>query len=172
MGRYLDLLRRPPIPAEVQVRTGDQSGGEEKLLSLSSLMSQSDTLSERTMKKPWGIDTRVSRESPFALSLHEAAASRPSSKQVPAPKVPGATKAIKATKPPQDALSDAEIEGMKIVGPVLLPDGRRLHRVRADSIPSTAPDHLHGLLDQARWCGVVLVADGCDLIVVERWLSA
>src|SRR6267142_160251 len=124
MGRYLDLLRRPPTPVEVQVRTGDQSdqkSGEEKLLSLSSLMSQSDTLSERTMRTPWGIDTKVSREPPFALSSHGAAASRLSSQSVPAPDAPGATQAIKATKPPQDAWSDAEIEGMKIVEPVLLP---------------------------------------------------
>ncbi len=56
--------------------------------------------------------------------------------------------------------------------PLLLPDGRRLHRFRADAIPASVPRHAGALHDQARWYGAVLVADGHDLIVVERWRSA
>lgn len=55
--------------------------------------------------------------------------------------------------------------------PMLMPDGRRLHWFRADHVPLAAPDHVPGLIEQARWCGVVLVADGRELVVVERWQS-
>lgn len=55
--------------------------------------------------------------------------------------------------------------------PALLPDGRRLHRFRASEVPSSVPPHVPSLLVEARWCGAVLVADGLELIVVERWLS-
>ena len=54
---------------------------------------------------------------------------------------------------------------------LLLPDGRRLHRFRADTIPASAPHHAGALHNQARWYGAVLVADGHDLIVVEGWQS-
>jgi hypothetical protein len=179
MGRYLDLVRRSPMPLNGRVRTGDESdqsdqrGSGEQLLSLSSLMSQSNTLSERAMRTPTGVDMTVPQEPPLAPSSTWAAAGRSSSKSKPALEIAAATKAIKATKPPQDAWSDAEIEGMKSIepAPVLLPDGRRLHRFRADSIPATVPDHAGALRDQARWHGAVLVADGHDLIVVERWQS-
>jgi hypothetical protein len=52
--------------------------------------------------------------------------------------------------------------------PLLLADGRRLHRFRADDIPSLVPANAAALLDQARWYSAVLVADGCELVVVER----
>jgi hypothetical protein len=125
------------------------------------------------MRTPTGVDMTVPQEPPFAPSSTWAAAGRSLSKPKPALEIAAATKAIKATKPPQDAWSDAEIEGMKSVDPmpVLLPDGRRLHRFRADSIPASAPDNAGALRDQARWHGAVLVADGHDLIVVERWQS-
>jgi hypothetical protein len=67
---------------------------------------------------------------------------------------------------------DAGVQDAACSEPVLLPDGRRLHRFRADSIPASAPDHAGVLRDQARGHGAVLVADGHDLIVVERWQSA
>jgi hypothetical protein len=57
------------------------------------------------------------------------------------------------------------------LAPLLLPDGRRLRRFRADVIPSVRGDAA-ALLDQARRHGAVLVADGGELIVVERWQSA
>ena len=52
---------------------------------------------------------------------------------------------------------------------MLLADGRRLHRFHADAIPLSVPGEVATLLDQARWHGAVLVADGGELIVVERW---
>jgi hypothetical protein len=54
--------------------------------------------------------------------------------------------------------------------PVLLRDGRRLHRFRATEAASCAD--IDNLLDRARWRGAVLVADGRALIVVEPWSSA
>jgi hypothetical protein len=51
--------------------------------------------------------------------------------------------------------------------PVLLRDGRRLHRFRAEVIPPFKPDHAEVALDGARCRGAVLVADGPELIVVE-----
>jgi hypothetical protein len=74
----------------------------------------------------------------------------------------------KPTKPDQVAqgcLATAQL-------PVLLADGRRLHRFRANTIPTTVPGDAATLLEQARWQGAVLVADGEELIVVERWQSA
>jgi hypothetical protein len=179
MGRYLDLLRRSPMPINGRVRTGDpsdqsgQRGSGEELLSLSSLMSQSYALSERATIAATGTDTTAPREPPFAPSSNRSAAGRSSLKPEPTLEIAAATKAIKATKPPQDAWPDTEIEGMKLVDPVpvLLPDGRRLHRFRADEIPATVPDHVKRLHDQAHWYGTLLVADGHDLIVVERWQS-
>ena len=49
-------------------------------------------------------------------------------------------------------------------------NGRRLYRFQANRIPTAAPG-ITVLMDEARWRGVVLVADGHDLIVVEPWLS-
>jgi hypothetical protein len=51
--------------------------------------------------------------------------------------------------------------------PVRLHDGRRLCRFQAHSIPDAAPDRIVVLMGEARRCGVVLVADGRDLVVVE-----
>jgi hypothetical protein len=55
--------------------------------------------------------------------------------------------------------------------PLLLRDGRRLWRFRTGEIPDTLCGHIAALVDQAHWHGVVLVADGCELVVVEPWLS-
>jgi hypothetical protein len=55
--------------------------------------------------------------------------------------------------------------------PVLLADGRRLWRFRAESIPEIMNDADIRPAVEARWCGCVLVADGHELIVVEPWLS-
>lgn len=43
-----------------------------------------------------------------------------------------------------------------------------MHRFRADIVPSLVPGNAAALLEQARWHGAVLVADGCELVVVER----
>jgi hypothetical protein len=53
--------------------------------------------------------------------------------------------------------------------PVVLRDGRRLYRFRA--VETASSRDVCNLLDRARWRGVVLVADGRELIVVEPWLS-
>jgi hypothetical protein len=55
--------------------------------------------------------------------------------------------------------------------PLMLRDGRRLWRFRAGEIRDTPRDQTAALVDQAHWHGAVLVADGRELIVVERWLS-
>ena len=55
--------------------------------------------------------------------------------------------------------------------PLLLADGRRLWRFRADAIPAVLNDQEIRPAVEARWCGCVLVADGHDLIVVEPWRS-
>jgi hypothetical protein len=55
--------------------------------------------------------------------------------------------------------------------PLLLRDGRRLWRFRAEIIPEILNDDDIRPAVEARWCGCVLVADGLDLIVVEPWLS-
>jgi hypothetical protein len=53
--------------------------------------------------------------------------------------------------------------------PLLLSDGRRLHRFRADSIPENAPGFdVQALIEQSRLSGAVLVPDGYELIVVEK----
>jgi hypothetical protein len=56
--------------------------------------------------------------------------------------------------------------------PALLRDGRRLWRFRAGVIPDQATDRAGELIDEAQRHGVVLVADGFELILVERWLSS
>lgn len=55
--------------------------------------------------------------------------------------------------------------------PVLLRDGRRLHRFDADEIPGAALPGIERQMDQARSRRVVLVADGLTPVVVEPWLS-
>jgi hypothetical protein len=55
--------------------------------------------------------------------------------------------------------------------PLLLRDGRRLWRFRAESIPEILNDDDIRPAVEARWCGCVLVADGHDLIVTEPRLS-
>jgi len=49
-----------------------------------------------------------------------------------------------------------------------LRDGRVMHRFRADEIPASPQPDTAGLLDKVRRGGVVLVADGAELRVVER----
>ena len=56
--------------------------------------------------------------------------------------------------------------------PVQLSDGRWLHRFRADEIPASVPHQARELCARARACGVVLVADGHELIAVEQRRSA
>ena len=55
------------------------------------------------------------------------------------------------------------------VGPVTLRDGRVMHRFRAGEIPASPQPEVAGLLDKVRRGGVVLVADGAELCVVERF---
>ena len=57
------------------------------------------------------------------------------------------------------------------VEPLLLSDGRRMWRFRAQSIPGILNNDDIRPAVEARWCGCVLVADGLDLIVVVPWLS-
>lgn len=54
--------------------------------------------------------------------------------------------------------------------PLLMRDGRRMWRFRAESIPEILDDDIRPAV-AARECGCTLVADGPDLIVVEPWLS-
>jgi hypothetical protein len=75
-----------------------------------------------------------------------------------------------AGEPPED-LQDffGAPGGIVQPAPLLLPDGRRLHRFRADSIPEHAPGFVaQALIEQSRLSGVVLVPDGYELIVVEK----
>jgi len=58
------------------------------------------------------------------------------------------------------------------VEPLLLRDGRRLYRFAAETIPERTPVRAMELIEEVYWRGAVLVADGADLIVVERWLGA
>jgi hypothetical protein len=59
-----------------------------------------------------------------------------------------------------------------VAEPTLLGDGRRLHRFRAyGPIPTTSANSVLPLVRHARSYGVVLVADGPQLIVVELPLS-
>lgn len=53
--------------------------------------------------------------------------------------------------------------------PILLRDGRRLWRFPPAA--ECAPNQAAALIDHAHYCGAVLIADGRELIVVERWLS-
>jgi hypothetical protein len=55
--------------------------------------------------------------------------------------------------------------------PVLMPDGRSLWRFGANGMPLSATPQAMELIDEARRYGVVLVGDGPELIVVERWRS-
>jgi hypothetical protein len=55
--------------------------------------------------------------------------------------------------------------------PTLLRDGRRLYRFRASEGAMVQSGDAADLVDDARWRGAVLIADGRELIVVERWLS-
>jgi hypothetical protein len=55
--------------------------------------------------------------------------------------------------------------------PVLLRDGRCLWRFRTDAIPEHASETTVGLVEKAQWHGLVLVADGLELIVVRPWLG-
>jgi hypothetical protein len=68
----------------------------------------------------------------------------------------------------KDPVNTCETHTTTAERPLLMPDGRRLHRFRADDIQVAVPNHVQDLIDQARWHGVVLVADGQELIVVER----
>ena len=52
--------------------------------------------------------------------------------------------------------------------PRVLRDGRRLYRFHADTIASSVPASIAELIDSVRNLDVVLVADGQELIVVDR----
>jgi hypothetical protein len=52
--------------------------------------------------------------------------------------------------------------------PRVLRDGRRLYRFRADTIPLSVPNSIAELIDSVRNLDAVLVADGRELIVVDR----
>jgi hypothetical protein len=54
--------------------------------------------------------------------------------------------------------------------PVLLRDGRRLWRF--SQVETYPPDRATALIDRAHWSGAVLIADGRELIVVERRSSS
>jgi hypothetical protein len=81
-------------------------------------------------------------------------------------------KAAKPAKALWPNAVEAEANGSDLRKALLLPDGRRMHWFRADDVPATAPDQAREVIDQARSFGAVLVADGNELIVVERWQSA
>jgi hypothetical protein len=53
-------------------------------------------------------------------------------------------------------------------GPLILRDGRVMHRFRAGEIPASPSPETEALLDRVRRIGVVLVGDGMELHVVER----
>jgi hypothetical protein len=72
---------------------------------------------------------------------------------------PDTTEAAPSPEPRQRHVSRSD--------PVRLRDGRRLCRFQAHSIPDAAPDRIAVLMGEARRCGVVLVPDGRELIVVE-----
>ena len=77
---------------------------------------------------------------------------------------------IPATRSTRSFEDSCEFE--RAARPVQLSDGRWLHRFRADEIPTSVPHQTCELCARARACGAVLVADGHDLIAVERWRSA
>jgi hypothetical protein len=97
---------------------------------------------------------------------------------------PGATAAPALSEPPAPPAPEpapaawGEAEAVRFGlpelpdDPVLLRDGRRLWRFPAAAISGHADAEAARLLDQARWHGAVLAADGCTLIVVERWRSS
>jgi hypothetical protein len=72
-------------------------------------------------------------------------------------------------EPSEDA-SDTRNESF-IAPTLLLRDGRSLWRFRADAIPEHASETTVGLVEKAQWHGLVLVADGLDLIIVRPWLG-
>jgi hypothetical protein len=74
-------------------------------------------------------------------------------------------------RPAQAEGTKASIDADGIGEPALLRDGRRLHRFRADRASMLRSEGAAGLVDEARFHGAVLIADGPELIVVERWLS-
>jgi hypothetical protein len=53
-------------------------------------------------------------------------------------------------------------------GPVILRDGRVMWRFRAGDFPRSPADETAALIERVRRAGVVLVADGVELHVVER----
>jgi hypothetical protein len=71
------------------------------------------------------------------------------------------------------ALSNCEGHHPDVIGePTLLRDGRRLYRFRASEGSMVQSGDAADLVDEARWCGAVLVADGHELlIVVLSWRS-
>jgi hypothetical protein len=64
-----------------------------------------------------------------------------------------------------DALSDATLS----TTPRILRDGRVMWRFRAGEIPTSPQPDTAALLDRMRRGGVVLVGDGSELHIVERW---
>jgi hypothetical protein len=81
-----------------------------------------------------------------------------------------AAKPAKAPSRPNALEAEKDRADLGKVLPLL--DGRRMHWFRANDVPATAPDQAREVIDQARSCGAVLVADGNELIVVERWRCA
>jgi hypothetical protein len=83
------------------------------------------------------------------------------------------------TAPPEELIGKLRAHKAEVVAllcrlpePMLLRNGRRLYRFRAVPASPSTPEQVANLIDQARYHGVTLVADGCELIVVERSLSA
>jgi hypothetical protein len=74
---------------------------------------------------------------------------------------------------PNRTTAPARVSVMTVAGyePVLLRDGRRLWRFRAETIPEFLNDDDIRPAVEARWLGCVLMADGHELLVVEPWLS-
>jgi hypothetical protein len=70
------------------------------------------------------------------------------------------------------ALIRGEVSGVApppATEPLVLRDGRVMHRFHAAEIPARAALDVVMSLDKVRRVGVVLVADGMELHVVERW---
>ena len=53
--------------------------------------------------------------------------------------------------------------------PLFLRDGRVMHRFRATEIPAQPSPDTAVLLDKVRRVGVVLIGDGMEVHIVERW---
>jgi hypothetical protein len=51
--------------------------------------------------------------------------------------------------------------------PLPLPDGRQMHAVAVSEVPQSVSEHIAGLVERARNHGGVVVADGCELKIVE-----